>query len=257
MGKITTGLIDIFSPGSPSTDNWIPATGPINSATVQNVLFGVELRGITDIKVRPGVQFSKDGITWSDAPKAIDLDTSPNEYATTAGWTYAASTDDIFNLSGVTPRLFCRFGFGVRNGSGSNIESGKARLRVACKPTNGKSYTAGPAKVNSDGTTTPIFNALTGAIPTEGIDEIRGTLEMVGDSGDCEAQIAYQLSHDGVTWDTAVTFESVQNGNGTTWGTTFASVTWNKDFVRFGAVVDNGTAGSPQAAQVTIRVDVR
>lgn len=60
-----------------------------------------------------------------------------------------------------------------------------------------------------------------------------------------------------MAWDTAVTFESVQNGNGTTWGTTFASVTFNKDFARFGAIVDNGTAGSPQAAQVTIRVDVR
>ena len=80
---------------------------------------------------------------------------------------------------------------------------------------------------------------------------------MVSDSGDCEAQVAYQLSNDGVTWDTAVAFETVQNGNGTDWGTTFASVSWTKDFVRFGALVDNGSAGNPQAAQVTIRVDVR
>ena len=81
MGKITTGLIDIFSSGRRArTTGSPPRDRSFRDRTERTVRR--RMRGITDIKVRPGVQFSKDGITWSDAPKAIDLDSNPNEYAT-------------------------------------------------------------------------------------------------------------------------------------------------------------------------------
>lgn len=111
--RILTEPTAVFSAQSESTQNFLPMTAAINSTQVRYVLLGIWLEAYSseNIKIRPAYQYSNDGVTW-DSPIAVDL-SSGTPATQTAGWTY---TDTVRDLeSGVTPKLFVRFGVLVLN----------------------------------------------------------------------------------------------------------------------------------------------
>ena len=264
--RTTSPLIPIFSKKSTSSDNFIPATGALASAGVKSATFGVYLEDSTfdNIKVRPGVQYSDDGITW-DTAVAIDLGGTGAEYATDAGWTYKTSFVDLESVA--TPKVFVRFGFMVLNVSGATVEGGLARLMFDLAPQNGGSLVYGPTKVNSAASSaTEVFTPMSEPLEAMQITAVRRALELQASTGGIEIGFGYQVSDDGETWasvkdGTAGTFASVSttvDTNTIDYDSSYTTVALTTKYVRFGAYAKNKSGGDDvEAGLASIRVDWR
>ncbi len=258
---IDTGLKRLWSAKSTTTAVFIPLTQPLNSTEVEEVRISRYLESDSgNLTVRPAYNMSDDGITWSSTVTGI------GSFATTAGWVYNTSTETTVS---VDPKLLVRFGLEVKNDSGVGVERAMGRLSVELTPTGGRTLAAPPTQVWSDGTSvSTLFHALTQQIPIQSVEKIRSTVTCEGDSGDAIIQAAYQVSDDGQTWasgasagatDSSAVFGTAQDGNGKTYGATFAELTpdLEKQWVRFGIVCKNGTDGKAETCLATLRVDTR
>ena len=115
----------VWSAGSTSSTVEHAFTGPINAATVHKVRLSFELRGSSgQTKVAGFYQYSDDGESW-DASQAL----GPS-FTTTEGWSYGTSFTDISTGTPATRKLYVRFGIAVKNGTGTEIEYGRARLQL-------------------------------------------------------------------------------------------------------------------------------
>ena len=122
-----------------------------------------------------------------------------------------------------------------------------------------RTWLFGPQAVWTDGTTTAIFHPMSEPMESAGLLNVRAAVELRQDSGDCEIQAAAQYSDDGVSWTDAVKLiGALQNGNGTTYPSTYTDITAAvtvRSYVRFGVNVKNGQAGAIQLCNATIRVE--
>ena len=261
---LDTGLKQIWSEKITSTANFVPCTGPINTTMVDTARVAFELGGLTSqATASPAYRMSDDGITWSSTVTPLAA-----AYSSTAGWNYQAAAAAISVAT--DQKLFVQFGFLVKNDAGEQVQMGQGRLRLEITPTHGSTLVAGPMKVWSNGSTTPIFHPMAGPISAELIASFRGSLEMQSDSGDAQIQLAYQVSDDGITWyDNKVsptaggfsTFGTEMTAESIDYGTTFTAFSFvtgsGRQLVRFGVAVRNGTVGKSECCAASIRIDVR
>ena len=264
---LTTMLIRLWSEGSTSTANFVPATGPISTTQIDTGRVSRWLEGATtNATVVPAYRMSEDGgLTWSSTITEI------GSYDATAGW---VSNDSTVTTVSTDQKLYVQFGFNVKNGTGTAIESAQGKLRIAIAPTNGQSVMSGEHQVWSDGSTTEanaIFFAITPMMARDGMGEIRATIRLGSSTGNLTVKPAYQVSNDGVNWYSGVasasegsfkTFGSSRSTEGTTYGTTFDSSTdWppaeKKQYIRWGVACWNSTGSVIEVGLVDIRVDTR
>ena len=257
---IQTMLKAVWSAKSTSTPNFVPVTGPINATLIRGVRVAWELHGKTpNLEVQPAYRMSDDGITWSSTWTGLT-----GSYSATTGWSFASASATV----STDIKNFVQFGFLVRNTTGAAIEMGQAALRLTPGDVGGQTRVAGPSKVWSDGTTTQIFHPLTGPMPLEQVDSYRGSLEMQGDSGDAQVQLAFQVSDDGITWYSGATsapaglfatFGAERTSEGITYGSTFTTLTMDvpRQLIRWGLACRNVAAGVSESCAGSLRIDVR
>jgi hypothetical protein len=148
------------------------------------------------------------------------------------------------------------------------VETGQVALRITARDLAPKTLTAGPTRVWSDGSTTQIFHPLVGPIPMEQVQSYRGSLEMQSETGDCQIQLAYQVSDDGLTWYSGATsasagsfatFGTEVTADGITYGSSFSTFTIDvpRQLVRFGIACCNGSSGISEACAASARIDIR
>lgn len=262
--EIRTAAVDLVS-GS-TTETWNPMTGALSTADIVDVRFAVWLSGIgSNLKVRPGLQFSVDGINWTDA--AVGIYFTGTSYTTAVGWTFDDGTwKTIAGLA--TPRLFVRFGLMAANVAGTTTEGAQAKLIVQVKPQVATTLTAGPMRAWCYDTTNAnkVFVPMTGWIPSEQCVTVRGTIEVAATSGNVGVYCGWQQCNEPSVpsdWSGGTYTEQFgveQTANGISFGTTFAAppgASITKKYVRFGAIVRNTAAAAIEACLATIRVDVR
>lgn len=262
--EIRTGAVDLVS-GS-TTETFNPMTGALSTADIVDVRFGAWLSGLgSNIKVRPGLQFSVDGVNWSDSPVGVYF--TGTSYTTAVGWTFDdGSWKTIASLA--TQRLFVRFGLMAANVSGTTTEGVQARLIVQIKPQVATTITAGPVRAWCYNTAngSKVFIPMTGWVPAEQCATVRGTIEMAATSGNVGAYCCWQQANEpsvpsdwsGGTY--TEQFGTEQTSNGISFGTTFAAppgTSVTKKYLRFGVIVRNTSANAIEACQATIRVDLR
>jgi hypothetical protein len=261
---IDTGLRAIWTSKSDSTPNFVPLTGPINSTDVAGVRVAYELVSVTGaLTVQPAYRMSEDGINWSSTVTGM-----LGSYSTTTGVVDDASTSPVAVTT--DQKLFVQFGFLAKNSSATGqVESGMGRLLLQVQHITPQTVVAGPSRVFSDGSTTQKFCPLTGGMPVEQVGTYRGSIQMQAQSGDCQIQMAYQLSDDGITWyddaasptaDGFQAFGSTVSSDGITEGTTFTafSITnQGRRYIRWGYAVANGSAGKSECCLASLRIDIR
>lgn len=91
----------------------------------------------------------------------------------------------------------------------------------------------GPDAVWTDGTTNPLFQPLSDAVPAQSIASMRVSIEMSEDAGFCKMRAALRWSDDG-----GATWGAVQNPNGATY--------LSANGQTIGAWVDASTLGTPK-----------
>ncbi len=234
---IQTTLRQLWSARSTGTPNFVPVTGPVNATLVRGVRVAWELEGVTpNIEVQPAYQMSDDGITWSATITGM-----VGAYSSTTGWSYEDATVTV----STDIKNFVRFGFLVRNTSGTDVEMGQGALRLTIGDVAGQSFVVGPVKVWSNGTPTQIFHPLIGPMPVSQVDSYRGSLELQADSGDAQVQLGYQVSDDRLTWysgasmaaaGTFATFGTERTSSGITYASTFStlSLAEPRQWIRWG-----------------------
>lgn len=256
MGTIDSGVQDVLS-DSTSTTTWAWMTGPVRTADLQDVKMDLWFAGMGAIKGRGAVQFSDDGVTWTDSEKELFA-----SYVTDDGWSFGSSFSDLFSLSGTTPRTYCRFGLQLLNTTGSDVESAQARIRVHMRPLVAKVVSAGPRKVHSTGsTTTWSFVPLTEGVLGADIEEVRATFEVFCRSSQAKVKVGYQQTDtpdDLTSWGAATEVDGTTlTANDLSYGTSFVTLTPTKSHVRFGAMVQNASTDEIHAALMRLRLEYR
>lgn len=255
--------------GDTTTDRFVPVSDAIDTTFVKDARFAIWLGAIvgaaSPIKVAPGVQFSNDGVNWSDTPKRIDL-SAGTPYATTDGWAMGdGSYKDLFALAGVTPRLFLRWGLmGLNGTSGADTttQSALANLRADLKPIEAATVEAAWTKLHCAADTSVVVHALTEPIPTRDVAEYRLTLEwMEATTANLRLQGGYQLSDTPDTpssWGAVTNIGSLLSSPAITWGTTFAALAaTTKRHIRFVLQCSKITGTTVEATFARMRVDTR
>ena len=118
-----------------------------------------------------------------------------------------------------------------------------------------------PMTVWTDRTVTGMFFPATPAQFAAAIEQVRGTWEMMGETGDIDVAVGYQIANedDEDAWDTATAVGSYVSADGMTYAASFTdlSASLTKRLVRFGFLANNGTAGSNQMARVKMELEIR
>jgi hypothetical protein len=254
--EFRTGAFDVVA-NDTTTAIFNAMTGAISTTDMKDVRFAVWLSGLGLLKVKIGVQFSNDGISW-DSPATVAI---AGGFATAIGWTFDTAFTDLTAVAGTTHRLFVRFGVMAVTTSGTASEGGQAELSVQVKPKAGTTITVGPVRAWCTGSTST-FIPMTGWISAEDIGEIRGSVEMLATSGDLGVKCAWRQANkptDTSDWSSSTSFGTEATSNTIQYGTTFstpASVT--KKYIQFGVDTRNTLPASViEACQATIRIDYR
>jgi hypothetical protein len=263
LGKnvIDTGLRRLWTKKANTSDPlFVPLTGPINTTFVKQVRQARWLEAATPKFLnRLAYQMSDDGVTWSATITGV------GSFTGTEGWVYNDSTPVSVTTD---QRLFVRFGGQNANDTGSaDVEQALGRMLLGILPIVGNTLAVADRPVFSDGTTTRIFQPMTGPVPLVDVGEHRASLKLEGTSGDLDLIPAYQVSNDGLTWDDGegggtnsfATFGTSRSSEGTTYATTFTTFapTNLKRVVRWGFGAKNGSAGKNETGQGSLRVDYR
>lgn len=258
MPVVDSGLQDIVSN---DTTNAIVnvMTGPLSSAEIKDARFEVWLCGLTACKVRPGLQWSNDGITW-DTAVGIDLGGVGAEYATANGWTFSSGYTDIFTKG--SPKLFVRFVIMALNTAGAATEGAQCRLKVRIKPLKARTLVVGPMRIHNKASTSQwVTIVASGPIPAEQCASVRGTVELQSTTGDLEAKVSLETSNTPAvasSWGNATDVSGTTiSQNGTNYGSTFASYAPGQDFVRIVIRVRNVSGSDIEAARIVARVDLQ
>lgn len=239
----------VFNPMTPS----LP-TGGTNEVRVT-----VWLAAVGATKVRPAIEFSDDGVNYTDAAKELDA-----TYLTSAdeGFTYGDSFVSLFTLPSTTPRRFMRLGVQALNTTtGGNTESAQARLLVERRPIRSRSIMGRWTKVHTLGdTVNKNFIPMCDAVETDFIKELRFFWELAGSSGDLVMEAAYQETDtpdDLSSWSTPEAVGSAVSSEGVVSGTTFTSVSLTKKFLRAGFLVYNDSGSDIEAARAWMLMEAR
>ena len=271
--RIQTPVLPLFTGMSNSFESFIPATDPLDSTRVRDVVAGILLLKTANgaLKARPAFQYGDDGIVWNET-YTLGLGTGSDWATTTTAWVWRDGAVDLETIATAAPRLFVRFGFVALNtGTDGTLQSGMARLTVDVRPMNGGSVSHGPTKINTLGSTTWVFTPLGGPVDSGRITQLRRSLRIEATSGDLEAGAAFQISTDGgLSWHdnaggSAGTFTAFPSTGGTVTGDTspvdyaraFESFTIDAALVRFGVRARNISGSDVNAALASLRVDWR
>lgn len=236
---------------------WNPVTEAIPTHGLTVVRFSMH-NDCVGIYLKPGIQYSDDGSTWSTPEKANTL-----SYVSTTGlvhWNTRVSCPDDFGSSPPTERLYARLGFWAYNVSGTKPLAGSVRLIVDQMPTVSGTLAGGPRATPSSGSTsTCLFTPLLEPVPAGPITEVRCTFDMSANTGEALTQPAYQTSDDGVTWSAATAIGAATlSADGVSHGTGWVSISVNtKRHVRFGILTKNATGSENEACISRLRVDWR
>ena len=253
--EIRTGSVDIVA-NHTTTALFNAMTPAMSTVDMKEARFAVWLSGLGLLKVKVGVQFSNDGITW-DAAGTV---TVAGGFASAIGWTFDSNWIDLTAVSGTTQRLFVRFGVQAYTTSGTATEGGQAELRIQVKPKAGNTITVGPVRAWCTGSSA-IFIPLSEPIPSEAIGEIRGSVEMLASSTDLGIKCAWRQADTPsvlADWSSSTSFGTEVTSDGIQYGTTFSTPSVTKKYVQFGVDARNTAAASViEACQATIRVDYR
>lgn len=260
MNNLRSGPVDLVS-NATGTDLWNPMTEAFSTNDIKEIRFAISLSGLGLLKAKPAVQFSNDGINWTDTPAPVNL-SAGSPYATTTGWTFGDGAWTSVASLGSNRRLFIRFGVLTLNTSGSLWEGAQADLWIQVKPLTANSVTVGPSRVYCN-STTALFIPLSGPIAAEDVAELRATVELASAAGSTlGVKAAWQEANEPsvpADWTTTTGFGTERTtGDGITWALDFSAIgTVTKRFLRFGVLVRNTSSATIQACQATLRVDYR
>ncbi len=254
----TSPMRDILSAKSTTEANAIfnPMTDAALSHGIYKVRFSVDTE-INGMEIKPGLQYSNDGITWSTALK----DNSILSYINSSGVQHFANVltcpDDWLSA---TERLFVRFGLWAYNTADSKPRIGRGRMMVDIVPIVSGTITGKRKATPSGGSTVgSLFTPLTEGMSAPRIAEVRCSWEMIANTGAAKTQPGYQTSNDGVTWDTATAIgATTRTSEGLTYGTAWSALSVNtKRLIRFGILTSNDSGTDLEACVSRLRVDWR
>lgn len=251
----------ILTANSTSTQTFNPLTEALDSTHFSEVRVALHVQALSDsnVEMKPGVQYSNDGLTW-DSAIALDLATAPSDWSSGAGWKYMDSWKTL-PPSG-TQRLFCRFGVIARNSSvgSSRPQNAQVKMYISYRNTGGQTL-LGAAMVNSSGSTSNYaWHPMTDPVPVGNIASWRVSFEMSENSGASSLVAGYQVCDSVDSWDSDATLtgQSDITTNTVAYGTTFTSASFGaKQFVRFGIRCKNASGAKTEMANATLRVDLR
>ena len=247
-----------------------PLTPPLPSQNYAEVRLQVEAFG-SKVKLIPALQYSSDGVTW-DYSETATLDngqawvTVDKNDGTIDFDSWIACPGDWTTSADSTPTeaLFVRFGVLAINTTGTKYNSCAARMTPSPKGAPAGSIVGGPVAVLTGGGAAESFSPVCGPSTTDALSKVRATWSNDGNSGDVETRPAYQLSNDGVTWDTAAALGtySAKTANGTSYAEgvdmDVSTLFENRRLVRFGVLARNTGSGTPpQGCQCSLRIDWR
>ena len=107
------------------------------------------------------------------------------------------------------------------------------------------------------GDASEVFHPMTDAVSSEGMGALRVSFGMDANSGACKMRAGYQVSTDGVSWTGTTAAGAWRTSDGTTFGTSFSTVTIDEPFVRFGLILTENSGSLVEACLGRLRVDVR
>lgn len=108
-------------------------------------------------------------------------------------------------------------------------------------------------------TSTWIFHPMSEAMDTVGVNHVRVSFSLEQSTGLLKIRPAFQVSNDGLTWDTPVAIGTdTRNTDGTTFADEFVDIsgtTTTRLFLRFGVQVQNDSGTDVELGRVTLRID--
>jgi hypothetical protein len=110
------------------------------------------------------------------------------------------------------------------------------------------------------GDTTPeVFAVLTEAMSVASVESFRAEFELRNRSGDIEIKRGYQYSDDGLTWDTAVAYDTASwvSTEGFNMPTAYANTDVTRRWIRFGIIGRSAAASDNECARVTLTLDLK
>lgn len=257
MQQIDTGWQQIATSGSTSGNGLFMAlTGAMSSVGLGSVQLTLEQSGVVGGEVKPAVQYSDDGVSWS-AGNVKDL------------WSSWETADRVAEATWHTippsgaDRPFVRFGVRARRAtSGSAFESHSVRLLIRAQPiAAARTVKAGPMVVaTGDGATE--FRPMTDPMPLRNIAKVRYTWRNDGSTPACQTLPAYEVSSDGIIWTgLATSAHTTLEGDGLQYPNStvdWEDVTDDEEFVRFGVQVSRGAGAlDVEMCTCTMRIDLR
>lgn len=161
--------------------------------------------------------------------------------------------------------LFVRFGLFARSAESNDVvRNAIGQVGVDAVPVAGaRTLSTGPMVVASPPNSTGSrFYAMTQTLGTREVGTVRCAWEVTMNTGDAEATPAYQVSVDGVDWETPTAVPGGLPWYGSigyyvgTFSSSLVSLIGDYRFIRFGVLVRT-TDSSRDMMQVALRVDVR
>ncbi len=271
MSTIRTGTMDILVSESIVTDLFTPMTGPMNSNDIREVRFRVRgaASALSSPYVKPGMQFSDDGVKWTDPGVALNYSFAPlltNDW----DWTSFESWLDIF-ASTATERLFVRFGLVAKSASGTLAGAAQADMVIEMNHVSAETFVGGPKLVAGSGkgaTANPVFWPLTDWVRSTEAVKARSSIEILQLSSVSTIKIASGCQvgddlTDPSTWTTTALSNYVAKGVMSMFGTSYADINSGvpptEAWIRFGVFAEHqGSGGNePGQAVVQLRIDTR
>ena len=110
------------------------------------------------------------------------------------------------------------------------------------------------------GNTTPqIFSVFTEAMDVAKVESFRAEFDLRNRSGDIEVKRGYQYSDDGVTWDTAVAYDTASwvSTEGFNMPVAYTNTDVTRRWIRFGMIGRSSAASDNECARVTLMLDLK
>ncbi len=110
---------------------------------------------------------------------------------------------------------------------------------------------------HTDGTTTPIFSALTGDLSVNDYESARIAIEVqdLSNATDVEVARGVQYSNDGISWDAASAIGAYTSTEGWDYGAAYVSLNGAKRFARYG-IMTRQTSGAGGSNNENVRVNL-
>ncbi len=115
---------------------------------------------------------------------------------------------------------------------------------------------------HTDGTTTPVFTALTSSLEVNAYESAKLSMEVLDRSSATDVEVArgVQYSEDGVSWDSPSAIGAYTSSEGWDYGSAYVTVTASKRYVRYGLMTrqTSGAGGSYyESLRVNLAIDLK